>query len=324
MWPMMVAMAMHQAVTFSAGLGQAALRTGRVLVVALVAGGLIFVGGLTQLGLNDYLRPNRTIDEHVPSDLDLPYRDAPLLTSDGLHLAAWFIPGSEPDALILVHGLGANRAAMLRLAADLHARGYSLLLPDLRAHGRSQGDVSTLGVKEVRDIQAAVAYLSVQPEVDPDRIGIYGGSLGGAVALLAAEQIPALRSVVVDSTFASARWVIDHQLGALLNLPDWFGFLLLNLGGLEAGISADAAAPARAAARLGDRPLLVIHGTEDPVFQVENAQLIFDSASGPRDLWILPGVGHTGAYAFDRPAYVARLDAFFQRGLEARPPLAVF
>jgi dipeptidyl aminopeptidase/acylaminoacyl peptidase len=165
--------------------------------------------------------------------------------------------------------------------------------------------------------QSTVSYLKTQPEVDADRIGIYGGSLGGSVALLSAGAMPELRAVVVDSTFASARWVIDHQLHALLNLPDWFGPLLLMVGSLEAGISPDDAAPAVAAAHLGQRPLLLIHGTADGTFDVENARLIYAAASGPRDIWILDGVEHTGAYQRERSGFINRLDSFFASGLGA-------
>jgi fermentation-respiration switch protein FrsA (DUF1100 family) len=77
----------------------------------------------------------------------------------------------------------------------------------------------------------------------------------------------------------------------------------------------DDAAPAVAAAHLGQRPLLVIHGTEDGTFAVENARLIYAAASGPRELWILDGVGHTGAYGHNHAAFIDRLDAFFTAGL---------
>ncbi len=291
---------------------------GRLLSVGIVLWSLVMVAGLTQIGLNDYLRPARTVATRTPADLGMQFRDAPLITEDGLHLAAWFIPGTRRETLILQHGLGANRGDMLAIAADLHARGYSLMLLDSRAHGSSDGDISTLGVKEVRDIRAALGYLIAQPEVDPGRIGIYGGSLGGSVALLSAAALPQLKAVVADSTFASARWVIDHQLHSLLNLPTWFGPLLLTAGSLEAGIAPDDAAPATAAAHLGERPLLVIHGTEDATFDVENAYMIYDAASGPRELWILPGVGHTGAYAHDRATFTQRLDTFFSEALGAQ------
>jgi dipeptidyl aminopeptidase/acylaminoacyl peptidase len=296
-------------------LARAALYVGRLGLAGFVVGASILVGGFTQRGLDDYLHPARVPNNRNPASVGLSFRDVKLLTEDGLHLAAWYVPGDGPDTLILVHGLGGNRDTMLDMAADLHARNYALVLLDLRAHGDSEGAISTLGVKEVRDIRAAVDFLRAQPEVDPRHIGIYGASLGGAVALLAAAALPELRAVAVDSTFSSARWLVDHQLQSLLNLPDWFGPLLLTVGGLEAGISADDAAPAAAAAHLGTRPLLVIHGTEDALFQVKNAYMIYDSASGPKDLWILEGGGHTAAYSDYRSDFLNRLDAFFTAGL---------
>ena len=109
--------------------------------------------------------------------------------------------------------------------------------------------------------------------------------------------------------------MVDHQLHSLLNLPDWFGPLLLAAGGVEAGISPDEAAPATAAARLGQRPLLVIQGTQDSTFDLENARLIHEAASGPHELWLLDGVGHTGAYGHNPGSFVERLDRFFTAGL---------
>jgi pimeloyl-ACP methyl ester carboxylesterase len=207
----------------------------RLLGAGAVTAAVILIPGLTQKSLDDYLRPRRTYATKTPADFGMAYRDAPLRTADGLQLAAWFIPGERAESLVMVHGLGSNRGELLSLGADLHARGYNLLLLDLRAHGDSDGGLSTLGVKEVEDVRTAIDFLVRQPEVDPDRISIYGASLGGAVALQAAERLPQLNSVVVDSTFASARWVVDHQLQQLLNLPQWFGFLLLTVGGKQAG-----------------------------------------------------------------------------------------
>src|SRR5690242_15025195 len=98
------------------GLVRAALYVCRLLAVAAVVGGLLFIGGMTQMGLNDYLRPPRAMSAVTPGDLGLTYRDALLLTDDGLILASWFVPGTRSDTLILVHGLGSEQSELLPLA----------------------------------------------------------------------------------------------------------------------------------------------------------------------------------------------------------------
>jgi hypothetical protein len=89
-----------------------------------------------------------------------------------------------------------------------------------------------------------------------------------------------LRAVAADSVFASARWLIDHQLGTLIAVPDWFGPAVLALGAWEAGVSADAIAPVKAARQLGSRSLLVIHGKQDALFHPENARQLDPSSCG--------------------------------------------
>jgi dipeptidyl aminopeptidase/acylaminoacyl peptidase len=267
--------------------------------------------------VSSYVHPNRRLPTSSPAAMGLAYSDIVLQTRDGLHLAAWSVPGPRTDALILIHGIGHNRDDVLPLARDLHARGYNLLLLELRAHGYSEGDTSTLGVHEVEDVRAALIFLQNQPGVDPLRIGIWGMSLGSSVALMGAAALPELRAVAADSVFASARWLIDHQLSTLIAVPDWFGPAVLAVGGFEAGVSPDAIAPVEAARQLGSRSLFVIHGEHDALFYPENARLVMDAASGPKQLWMEPDAGHTGVYSVDPARYADRLDSFFSAALDA-------
>jgi len=288
----------------------------RLLLVGAVAGGVFWFVGLAHVGASTYIRPQRVVPSRTPQNFRLVYQDVNLVTSDGLRLGAWYMPGTGSSVLILVHGIGANRGDLLPLARDLHRRGYGVLLFDLRAHGTSEGSVSTLGVNEVRDVRAALEFVQSQPGVDPSGVGIYGLSLGAGVAVLAAAELPDLGAVVSDSGFASARWIVDHQLGSVLNVPTWLGPLVLFFGELQSGISADAAAPVRVADRIAPRPLLVIHGERDQTFLVENARLVHDAAHEPKELWLVPNTAHAGAYGADPAAYVARLDGFFAAALE--------
>jgi dipeptidyl aminopeptidase/acylaminoacyl peptidase len=299
-------------------LGRAAAYVGRLLATFIVASVVIGVPLFVQRGVASYVHPTRSLPSQTPADVGLTYSDVILQTRDGLHLAAWSVPGRRSDALILIHGIGNNRDSLLPLARQLNARGYNLLLLELRAHGQSEGDTSTLGVREVEDVRAALLFLQQQPGVDPQRIGVWGMSLGSSVALLSAAALPELHAVAVDSVFASARWLIEHQLGALIAVPDWFGPAVLALGGWEAGVSPDAIAPVEAARQLGSRPLFVIQGEQDALFFPENARMVIAAASGPAELWMQPGAAHTGTYELDPPAYVSRLDTFFSTALGGR------
>src|SRR5512139_2594953 len=128
---------------------------------------------------------------HIPpSTYRATYEDATFETSDGVTLKGWLIkpPEERPGmpGIIICHGLGANRSDFSELAAMLARRGYWVLAFDFRAHGESGGSRSSLGLHEQKDIEAALTFLTARPGVDRNRVGIFGFSLGGSSAILAA------------------------------------------------------------------------------------------------------------------------------------------
>lgn len=293
-------------------------------LAAGIAGLLVATLGLACRVAETYTRPIRQAPATTPAAVGLAYEALSLDTEDGLRLAAWYVPpvaptppGARKPALVLVHGLGSHRGGLLPLARDLARRGYGLLLFDLRAHGESEGQASTLGLLEVRDVRAAVRFLQARPDVDPTRLGIYGQSLGAAVAIMAAADLPALKAVAADSGFASVEWLVRHQFQAFSRLPAGLGPLVVALGGWQAGVDPAQVAPVERIGRISPRPVLLIHGALDETFSVENARLLKQAAGEPSDLWILPGVGHAGAYGADPTAYMDRLARFF--GAALRP-----
>jgi dipeptidyl aminopeptidase/acylaminoacyl peptidase len=249
----------------------------------------------------------------------VPYESTRLVAEDGLSVAAWYVPPADrtlAPALVLVHGIGSNRSELLGITRDLAARGYALLLPDLRAHGESEGRVSTLGLHEVRDLRAAVDDLARRPEVDSDRLGILGFSLGAATAIMATAAIPAVKAVVADSGFASVEWLIRNQFQAFFRLPSWIAPLMLRLGSWQAGVDAALIAPVRHIAGIGPRPVLLIHGDQDTLFHVDNLHLLAEAAGPHAETWVVVGAGHVGAYGADSRAYVERVDTFFRIAFE--------
>jgi pimeloyl-ACP methyl ester carboxylesterase len=90
----------------------------------------------------------------------VPYQTVYLPTKDRLLLEAWYIPvDSSKGTVILIHGLGGNKSNVLKQAHEFRYWGYNVMLVDLRAHGRSGGDVTTMGFNESEDVRLAYEYI---------------------------------------------------------------------------------------------------------------------------------------------------------------------
>ena len=149
------------------------------------------------------VRPPRLAIPSLPADYRLKAEDLTITTSDGIKLAAWLIPSTVADTpcIVLLHGHPANKADLLPIAATLHAR-FMVLLLDFRYFGGSEGRATTLGFRERRDLRATVDALERR---GIRRIGVFGYSLGGAVALLGAAEDPRIRAVAAWAPFADLR-----------------------------------------------------------------------------------------------------------------------
>jgi uncharacterized protein len=212
---------------------------------------------------------------------------------EGGRRVGWFIPGRSQATVILLHGFGCQRQEMLEHAQVLHQAGYSTLLFDFRGRGDSDGDAVTLGFYEQQDALAAVEYLKSRDDVDMGRVGVLGISMGGAVAVLAAAQEPAIRAVIADSPFESAEQAIEEGFTRVMGLPA-FPFASITLQFIEwrLGISPNGVIPRDHIAAISPRPILIIHGLADTEVNPANSGALFDAALEPKELWLLPGVNH--------------------------------
>jgi fermentation-respiration switch protein FrsA (DUF1100 family) len=210
-----------------------------------------------------------------PPEVMLPgAEEVSFRTEDGLDLQAWWLPGGEgPIATVAVfHGNAGTRADRSDLAAALFARGMSVLLTDYRGYGGNPGSPSEEGL--IADGRAAVAYLRSRPDVDADRLALFGESLGSGVAVaVAAEDRPAV--VVLRSPFTSFADVAKVHypfIPAEALLADRFDSL----------------------ARIGRvaAPILVIAGTSDEIVPAGQSRELYEAANEPKRLLIVEGAGH--------------------------------
>ena len=292
--------------------------------VALGAAGLAtaltgaFVGAVSLAAYRRVTRPEAGVFDAPQPPEYLSREPVSFVSADGTPLAAWFIPGTRREAVLLLHGYSATKREMLHHAAFLHKAGYPLLLLDLRCCGESGGAAVTFGGRERDDVAAALAYLRERPELDGERLGVLGLSLGGALALLAAVDCPAVRAVVAESSFANIRAVVHKNFRVATRLPSFpFAPLVIWLVERRWGVRADRVAPERELGAREDCAVLLIHAENDAVVSVQDAHALFSAARGPKELWLIPDAGHALAFVTEREAYAERVTGFFGRWLPA-------
>jgi pimeloyl-ACP methyl ester carboxylesterase len=188
-----------------------------------------------------------------------------VVSSDGIRIAGWYVPsadGDPPDAptVVLVHGWGANKSDMLRYAAALHP-AYNLVLFDLRHSGQSTGTQSTGGVLETRDLRAILDWLDSQKH--PGAIGVLGDSGGAATAITLARTDGRILALVLDSMHART----ENAMGTLVEKaghPRYPAVWAIQVATwIRTGVNVADADPVAAIPYLGDRPILLLHGTAD-------------------------------------------------------------
>jgi pimeloyl-ACP methyl ester carboxylesterase len=152
--------------------------------------------------------PQQQVIAHAPADL--PVRAVEIASASGTTLHGWLIEGQPGrGAILLLHGVHANRLAMLARARFLSAAGYAVLLIDFQAHGESPGEHVTFGHLESRDAQAGVEFL--RKALSGERVGAIGVSMGGAAALLAEPPLN-VDALVLEQVYPTIAEALDNRL----------------------------------------------------------------------------------------------------------------
>lgn len=280
----------------------------KVLLNILFAIG-IFLVFLSLFGFYSSIRPPRIVSGTTPKDLGLEYEQVSFTTADGVRLAGWFIPSQVENAktIILLHGYPAEKGDILPVLSFLNEK-YNLFLFDFRYFGESGGKYSTAGAKETEDLSAAVRFLKSR---GIDEVGVWGFSLGGAVALMTATDHPEIKAVVSDSSYAR----LDLMARELYRIPI-LKYPLAELtrlwGRMFLGINAKDVSPAGSAEKL-EIPVLIIHSKNDNVIPFENAVLIQEALkNNPKaEFWFQKNLVH-GELGME---YEQRIKDFLERNL---------
>lgn len=248
-----------------------------------------------------------------PYEVQVDFEPVSFQADDGVTLRGWWFPRPASDRVAICYtGHRGTKADLLGIGPGLWRAGMNVLLFDFRGCGESDIAPLSVGHNEQADARAAVRF--ARQRLPGARIGLVGYSMGGALAILTAAHDPGVRAVVADSAYASLREVLVHayrrrrapaQLLALADLWNQW----------RHGYAFEALRPVDVVGRIAPRPLLIVHGANDQLTPADHAHRLYAAAGEPKELWVVAGAPHAGAYFADRQAYVARVAAFLDRAL---------
>jgi uncharacterized protein len=292
---------------------------------------LIFTSAIGVVAIEAALHPERRplnisemrLAQAIASRDHATLADVSIAGHDGATLRGWsLVPQhSNDDAVILLHGLSDNRAGMLGNADMLLRRGYSVLLPDARAHGASGGPIATYGVKEADDLRRWYEWL--QHSLSPHCIDGLGDSMGAAILLQAVAVEPGFCAVVAESPFSSFREASYDRIGQWFGVGPWLGRTLMRpaltaaflYANLKYNVDFNGASPAIAVARTRV-PILLIHGKADTNLPPRHSERI--KAGNPSVmLWEPAGADHCGAATAAPAEYERRVVGWFEEQRQA-------
>lgn len=258
-----------------------------VVFAATLYGALLLVLFLLQDRLIYY--PNLPIREYEATPA-LPYEAVTLTTSDGVSIAAWYVPAEHARGVLLyAHGNAGNISHRLDSIRLFHDMGLSVLIFDYRGYGKSTGEPSEAGI--YRDAETVWQYLTMQRGFTPARIVVFGESLGAAVAAhLAAQHQPG--ALILASAFTSlpdlaadlypylpARWLVRFRYDTRRYLQDMHA------------------------------PVLVAHSREDEIIPYRHGQALYDAAHEPRQ-WLELRGGHNDLFFANEEVFAREVGKF--------------
>jgi alpha-beta hydrolase superfamily lysophospholipase len=260
------------------------------------------------------IHPLRTRATETPEKLELLYQDVTLRTSDGVRLAAWYVPADEPrGTVIYCHGYGENRSQVLSLLEPLHKLKLDVLAFDFRGHGDSPGHTVTFGDREVLDVQAAFDFAKQQGGERP--VFLVGVSYGAAVALQALPKLHGVAGVWVDSTFGRLNSVMHRSFEFA---PRFSREALVAMGSFlmwaDSGMMTREISPIESIQHVRV-PIYFCHNKSDRLTEFDEAQAVYEAYTGPKWHYWIDDAPSTGLSKAAHDQYFRRMQRFIERQL---------
>ncbi len=290
------------------------------LVFLITATLVLFIIGPTML-----LQPRRrgadfyrSLGEPVnPEEARLPAEEFEITTGDGLHLSCWLMKADAParGTIIYLHGVADCKIDGLHFAEVMHRHHFNVFLYDARRHGKSEGKYCTYGYYEKNDVRCIIDYLYNRSDFQPGKIGLFGTSMGAAVALQAAAIDTRIAGVAAENSFATLRTIFDDYQRRLIRLPfHYLRNLVIVRAEFQANFRASDVSPLDSIGQI-HIPVLIIYGKNDELIKCQYSQQLVERANEPKEAYPVERGTHNDIWKVAGTTYDKKLVDFFERAL---------
>ena len=250
--------------------------------------------------------------EHIlsPEKIGLAYEDVYIETEDKIKLHGWFLhakkkPNETAKAtILLLHGNAENISTHIGAVYWLPQEGFNVFLYDYRGYGKSEGELNI--DTAISDVSNVIDGISKRDDVDKSKLIIFGQSLGAAIAANAVAKYQTeynVSALILESGFSDFRKIAKEKLN-----DSWITWAFQ--WPLSLTITNNYS-PAMALSRISDIPVLIIHGDNDKVVPLKHGRLLYESASQPKEMWIVANGKHTASTT--KKEYRKKLIRYFSK-----------
>lgn len=223
------------------------------------------------------------------------YSDKYIESYDKLQLHSYVVSQNSNKWAIVVHGYGGSGKLMSDKSKYFYDMGYNVLIPDLRGHGKSEGDYIGMGWKDRLDI---ISWINFIIKENPNaEIVLHGTSMGAATVLMTSgENLPSnVKAIVADCAYTSAWDEFSYQLETYLKVPSYYILNVTNMvTKLKAGYSLKEAS-ALECVKKATVPILFIHGDKDKFVPYSMMDKLYDATISPKEKLTIEGGEHANS-----------------------------
>lgn len=286
-----------------------------ILSVLILIIGFIGINNIAPYAI---LQPPRVNENITPQQLGLSSDTLDVLANDGINLSGYWIKTKRDTAkgiMILIHGIGGCKEHFLGLSKELAKNGIESIVFDGRAHGKSGGEFCTYGFKEKKDISSIVDKIKAKnPHLS---IGIWGNSLGGAIAIQALEIDKRIEFGVIESTFGDLHQIVFDYKKRVLNGfgIKWLSDFALEKAGEIGDFNPHEVKPMESVKYI-EQPMFIAHGDADQSISYQYGQQLFENLkTKDKEFVLVQDAGHFGLFDKGGLEYKEKILSFIEKNL---------